>query len=139
MLTSAKIHICNRPMIRSYDARGHPISFSVIPTLEDMRDLLFEPGDLAQNIENRVATMQDIDLAACLAGAPQQVIRKVPYVGSNIAIMVSIIIHNPMNECIHSGGTTEIFDSDGSTELSLDSLSEKYFREVEVTQNPFSS
>ena len=45
MLTSAEINIRNRPYISSYDNSNRPISFLVIPTLEDLKSTMFKAGD----------------------------------------------------------------------------------------------
>jgi hypothetical protein len=50
LLTSAEINIRNRPYISSYDNSNRPISFLVIPTLEDLKSTMFEGGDLVQDV-----------------------------------------------------------------------------------------
>lgn len=49
-LTSAEINIRNRPYIGSVDKRNRPGSFLVIPTLEDLKCTVFEPGDLVHGV-----------------------------------------------------------------------------------------
>ena len=63
VLTSAEINIRNRPCISSFDNLNRPVSFLVIPTLEDLKDTMFEPTDPAQEVGYplKVTTNEDIE------------------------------------------------------------------------------
>jgi hypothetical protein len=72
MLEYAKINIRNRPCISSFNNCNDPISFLVIPTLEDLKSALFEPGDLVQEVGYplKVTTKDDMESAAFLTHSP---------------------------------------------------------------------
>ena len=66
MLTSAETNVHNRPYIRSFNNRKDPISVLVIPTLEDLKLTMFEPGDLGPEVGYplKVTTKEDIESAS---------------------------------------------------------------------------
>lgn len=41
MLTSAEINVSNKPIIHSYDNQGRPVSMLIIPTLEDLKSVIW--------------------------------------------------------------------------------------------------
>jgi hypothetical protein len=131
MLTSAEINIRNRPCVRSYDNLGHPVSFLVIPTLEDLKLVLFEAGNLVNDHGYpRVTTMGDIESVAFLVRSPPGTIGSpdlIPALVSQITRIISQDIQNFSKECNGNAGTIKILDADGLTELSLDTLFRKYF------------
>ena len=134
MLTSAEINIRNRPYIRSYDNSNRPISFLVIPTLEDLKSTMFEAGDLVQDVGYplKVTTKEDIESAALLAQYPPGTLGHhdmVPTIVSRITKRTSELIHYFIEECISQNGTTKMFDADGHMELSPDGLFKKYYPE----------
>src|SRR4051812_38979150 len=99
MLTSAEINIHNRLYIRSYDNSNRPISFFVIPTVEDLKSTMFKAGDLVQDVGYPliVTTKEDIESAALLAEYPPGTLGhhdKVPTIVSRITKMTSELIHN---------------------------------------------
>ena len=132
MLTSAEINIRNRPCISSFDNLGRPVSFLAIPTLEDLKLVLFEAGNLANDhgYPTRVTTMGDIESVAFLVRSPPGTIGSpdlIPDLVSQITRIISQDIQNFSKECNSNAGTTKILDADGLTELSLDTLLRKYF------------
>ena len=62
MFTSAEINFHNRPCVHSFDHLGRAISFFTIPTLEDLKLVLFEANDHGYPI--KVTTMGDIESVA---------------------------------------------------------------------------
>ncbi|HEY7079684.1 MAG TPA: hypothetical protein VH500_08285 [Nitrososphaeraceae archaeon] len=134
MLTSAEINIASRPILQSFDALGSRISFLVIPTLEDLKYLLFEPEDQTEKYshQSKVTTIQDIESASFMGvGGFDPVaigIRKnLPTVIFNLRERVSHIARNFTEECHNQGGTIKVFGADGITEISLDKIFEKYY------------
>jgi len=105
MLTSAEINIRNRPCISSYDQLNRPISFLVIPTLEDLKSTMFEAGDLVQEVEYplKVTTKQDIESASFLAKSPPRTLghyNMIPHIVSTVTEMLTRHIHGFTKECI---------------------------------------
>jgi hypothetical protein len=49
MFTSAEMNFHNRPHVHFFDKLGRSISFLAIPTLEDLKLVLFEAGNLAND------------------------------------------------------------------------------------------
>lgn len=132
MFTSAETNFHNRPRVHSYDHLGRSISFLAIPTLEDLKLVLFEAGNLANDhgYPIKVTTMGDIESVAFLVRSPPGTIGSpdlIPALVSQITRIISQDIQNFTKECNSNAGTTKILDADGLTELSLDTLLRKYF------------
>jgi len=132
MFTSAEMNFHNRPRVHSFDKLGRSISFLAIPTLEDLKLVLFEAGNLANDhgYPIKVTTMGDIESVAYIAGSPPGSIgfpALIPDLVSLMTRMISEHIQNFCKECNNSGGRTKILDADGLTELSLNALFKKYF------------
>jgi hypothetical protein len=89
-------------------------------------------GDLVVDYgyPSKVTTLQEIESAAFLARSALGTVSSPEYIPtliSHITKTISEDIQNFNKECNHYAGTTKIFDADGRTELSLDSLLTKYF------------
>ena len=127
MLDNAESNFFRRPILESFDDLGHKITWLAIPTLEDLKCALYEAGDLVLDVgPEKVFTMQDIETAAYVSDCSYQM-RFVPILASNVMEMVNITLNNFNDECLHSGGTTKIFDVDRHAELSPDDLFRKYY------------
>jgi hypothetical protein len=116
----------NRPCVHSFDHLGRAISFLAIPTLEDLKLVLFEANDHGYPI--KVTTMGDIESVAYIAGLPGSLGSPalIPDSVSLMTRMISEHIQNFCEECNNSAGTTKILDADG-VELSLSALLRKYY------------
>jgi hypothetical protein len=127
MFTSAESNFHNRPRVHSFDKIGRSISFLAIPTLEDLKLVLFEANDHGYPI--KVTTMGDIESVAYIAGLPGSLGSPdlIPDLVSLMTRMISEHIQNFCEECNNNAGTTKILDADGSTELSLNAFLKKYF------------
>jgi hypothetical protein len=118
--------------MQSCDNLGRKIAWLAIPTLEDLKCALYEPGDLILDLgPEKVFTMQDIETAAYMSDCSGQ-FRFVPTLASLVMEHVSITLNNFKNECTRSGGTTRLFDIDGRTELTVDGFFKKYYEGVEL-------
>ena len=127
MFTSAESNFHNRPRVHSFDKLGRSISFLVIPTLEDLKLVLFEANGHGYPI--KVTTMGDIESDVYLAGLPPGSLGSpalIPDLVSLMTRMISEHIQNFCEECNNSAGTTKILDADG-VELSLSALLRKYY------------
>jgi len=132
IFTSAEMNFHNRPRVHSFDRLGRSISSLAIPTLEDLKLVLFQAGILANDhgYPIKVTTMGDIESVAYIAGSPPGSVGSpalIPDLVSLMTRMISEHIQNFCKECNNSAGTTKILDADGLTELSLDTLLRKYF------------
>jgi hypothetical protein len=131
MRDNAESNFFRRPILESFDNLGHAITWLAIPTLEDLKCALYEAGDLVlDGGSEKVFTMQDIETIAYVSDCSYQ-FRFVPALASNIMEMVNITLNNYKDECLHSGGTTKIFDVDRRAELSQDELFKKYYQGAE--------
>jgi hypothetical protein len=113
MLTSTEINICSRPCIRSFDNLNHPISLLVIPTLEDLIHILFEPvyPELEVGYPLKVTGIEDIKSAAFLAQCPPGTLgtpAMISTVISRITKRLSEQLHDFTEECSSHSGSKNI-------------------------------
>jgi hypothetical protein len=130
VLNSAEINIRNRPCINSFDNLNRPVSFLVIPTLEDLKYTMFEPTTQEVGYPLKITKKEDLEsaafLAQCLAGTLGHY-DMIPILVSKITEMVTGHIRSFTKEAIALGGTTRIVDADGLTPISQDYLFKKYY------------
>ena len=96
-----------------------------------MPAVMFVPDDPTLEIGYpfRVTTNGEIETAAFLAQSPSGTLghhTMIPSIVSAASEMVTAHINSFTDECKSQGGTTKIFDADG-TELSSDGLLKKYY------------
>lgn len=132
MLTYAEINLRNRPCISSFDNLNRPMSFLVIPTLEDLKYTMFSPTDPAQEVGYplKITTMEDIESAAFMAQSPPGTLAHhdmIPVIVSRFTEIVTQQVRDFTNEAIAHGGKTRIIDADGLTPISQDHLFKKYY------------
>ncbi len=109
----------------------HQISYMAIPTLEDLKQTLFPAGNLIIELGYpfKVTTKGDIETAAFLAEYPRGAVghySMITLIISSATKMVTRQIHSFTDACTSQGGTTKIFDANG-TELSPEGLLKKYY------------
>lgn len=100
MLTLAEINISNRPCIRSFDSRNRPVSFLVIPTLEDLKHTMF-------------GTLGHFSMIHTIV--------------SRITEILTELIHKFTKECTSHGGTARYLTP--MILSSVDGLLRKYYPE----------
>lgn len=128
MLCTAEINFFKRPVIQTYDNHRNKTGWMAVPTLEDLKNALYESVSIAQDLglPDKVINMQDLETASYRSDFPRA-LESFQNLASQMVAMVTSNFNSYKNECRRSAGTTKILDIDHTTELSLDNFFRKYY------------
>ena len=116
MLNAAETNFFRRPVIQTFDNQGNKTGWLAIPTLEDLKCALYEPGNTPQDLglPDKVVNMHDIETAAYMSDSPIP-LASLQALASQIMAMVTSTFDSYRNECYRSAGTSKIFDVQQAT------------------------